>query len=377
MPAPPPARWHDACLASLPVHAARAFAPVPLLFAACTTAGLALAFRAGLLGLPLALILLSWLAKYAFVLLESEAHGLPPPVLTVEMVNPFDERRPLGALLWFGVAAGITGAAHSLLGATLAHCVALVFAAAAPAALAALAIEGSWLRALNPAVCGRIVQGLGAYYAAVALAGIGYLYLAAAAFAALPRAGAIGVVAVLLLSYATLLGGALWIRRDALGLDAVADPARAAARAAGVAARALDRSVADAYGLLRAREPAQAWAILDEWLAAQRRTPEAYATLLERAAAWPDTRPAERLQRELVTRLLALGRTGDAVLAIERAWRDGRRYAPTSGRELARLLGIAAELGHARTAERLLEECGAAFASDPEVAALRTRMRVP
>lgn len=360
-------------VASLTVHAARALTPVPLLFAACTTVGLALAYRAGLYGLPLAVILLSWLAKYAFVLLEAEAHGLPPPVLGIEMVNPFDEWRPLGALLWIGTAFGIAALVRRVLGAAPADVLAALFAGAAPAALAALAIDGSWLRALNPAACFRIARGLGGYYVVVAVAAIVYVYVAARALAALPLVGALAAATVLVLSYATLLGGAIWERRDALGLDAVADPSRAAAREAADAARVLDRTVEEAYGLLRSREPAKAWAVLDGWLATQRRTPDAYSTLLQRAAAWQDTRPAERLQRELVTRLLALGRGGDAVLAIERAWHDGRRYVPSTGRELARLHGLAADIGHVRTAERLLAECGPAFATDPEVAALSAR----
>lgn len=363
-------------MASLPLHAARALAPAPLLFAACASLGLALASRAGLLGLPLAAILLSWLAKYAFVLLEAEAHGLPPPVLSIEMVNPFDERRPLGALLWFATAAGATGAIHSLLGAHAARAFAIVCAAAAPAALTLLAIDGSWLRALNPAAGLRVVQGLGVNYAIVGVVGIAYLYVAALAVAALPLLPAIAVPTVLLLSYATLLGGAVWQKRDALGLDAVADPARGVERETRAAARELDRVVDAAYGQLRAREPLLAWEALDAWLAAQRRSPDAYAALLQRASAWPDTRPAERLQRELVTRLLALGRPGDALLSIESAWRGGRRYVPASARELARLVGLARELGHAATADRLLEECGTAHADDPEIAALRARRRV-
>lgn len=360
-------------MASLPVHAARALAPVPLLFAACTTLGLVLAREGGLLGLPLALILLSWLCKYAFVLLEAEAHGLPPPVLSVEMVNPVGELRPLGALAWAVGATLLVGAARSALGPVVGGVLATLLAAAVPAALALLAIDGSLLAALNPLAWLRVARGLGAAYPAVALAAIAYLYAGALAAATLPLAAAIGVAIVLLLSYSTLLGGAIWSHRDALGLDAVADPARDAQRAAAEAARVLDRVVDEAYALLRAREPARAWAVLDAWLASQGRGPEAYAALLARAADWPDARPAERLQRELVTRLLVLGRAGDALLAIEAAWRAGRRYSPASGRELARLVAIANDVGHPRTAERLVDDCAEAFPTDPEVAALAAR----
>jgi hypothetical protein len=74
-----------------------------------------------------------------------------------------------------------------------------------------------------------------------------------------------------------------------------------------------------------------------------------------------------------VTRLLAVGRAGDALLAIESAWRRGRRYLPRDGRELVRLVQLASDVGHAATADRLLQVGGEAFASDPEVRSLLDR----
>jgi Ca-activated chloride channel family protein len=68
-----------------------------------------------------------------------------------------------------------------------------------------------------------------------------------------------------------------------------------------------------------------------------------------------------------------LGRAGDALLAIESAWRSGRAYAPRDGRELVRLVQLATDVGHAATADRLLREGAEPFASDPEVQAVRTR----
>src|ERR1035441_6371124 len=70
--------------------------PVGLLFIAVLTLGFALCSAAGLFGLPILVILLSWLSKYAYVLLEQVAHGArEPPVLAIEMVNPAADFRPL------------------------------------------------------------------------------------------------------------------------------------------------------------------------------------------------------------------------------------------------------------------------------------------
>ena len=60
---------------------------------------LMLAGLGGLIGLPLALIVLSWFFKYGFVLLDHAADGAAePPVLSIEMVNPASEQRPLAFL---------------------------------------------------------------------------------------------------------------------------------------------------------------------------------------------------------------------------------------------------------------------------------------
>lgn len=111
---------------------------------------LMLAARAGLMGLPLALILLSWFFKYAFVLLDHTTDGVrEPPVLSVEMINPVSEHRSLvllimvvgiffasdAATFWFG----------PLLGALLGF--ALVFIL--PAIVGVQGVTGSLLQSLN------------------------------------------------------------------------------------------------------------------------------------------------------------------------------------------------------------------------------------
>src|SRR5215467_13053854 len=69
------------------------------------TLGWVLVAKAGFLGIPMGLILLSWFFKYCFVLFDSITAGNEtPPVLSVEMVNPIDEQRPLAqaAIIVFG-----------------------------------------------------------------------------------------------------------------------------------------------------------------------------------------------------------------------------------------------------------------------------------
>ncbi|MEJ0008541.1 MAG: hypothetical protein WDM77_19805 [Steroidobacteraceae bacterium] len=74
----------------MPFHAA------PLILAAVFSLLGYFAPQAGVLGIPLALILVSWFFKYCFVLLDAVVAGHEElPVLSVEMLNPVDEQRPL------------------------------------------------------------------------------------------------------------------------------------------------------------------------------------------------------------------------------------------------------------------------------------------
>src|SRR6516165_1001265 len=64
---------------------------------------LSLAARAGLIGIPMALILISWFFKYAYILFDHTVHGFDePPVLDIQMVNPLNEQRPLAQLVILG-----------------------------------------------------------------------------------------------------------------------------------------------------------------------------------------------------------------------------------------------------------------------------------
>src|SRR5258707_5523564 len=65
---------------------------------------LVLASRARLVGIPLALLVISWLFKYAYILFDHTVRGFDdPPTLDIEIVNPVNEQRPLGQVLILGL----------------------------------------------------------------------------------------------------------------------------------------------------------------------------------------------------------------------------------------------------------------------------------
>lgn len=275
--------------------------PAPLILILVFAFGLTLAAHGGLLGLPLAILLLSWLFKYAFVVFDTVARGfLEPPVLSVEMVNPVDEQRPLGMLLIAGVFYGATKFLGAHVGEWFATALRTAGLLVLPAAVAVLGSTGRILDAINPVLLAGLVRRLGLHY--LVLLGL------AAAFVTLllvtPGYELPLVLRLALLMYATLamfsaIAGVLYERRAALGLETWRSPERTEARRAADAARDIDRAIDEIYAHWRSGAHSNAWRALQSQLAARGHAPEAYRALYERLARWPDPRLADRLAEDM------------------------------------------------------------------------------
>ena len=63
-----------------------------------------IAAKAGFMGLPMAFIVTSWFFKYAYILFDHTVRGFDePPTLDIQMVNPFNEQRPLAQVVILGL----------------------------------------------------------------------------------------------------------------------------------------------------------------------------------------------------------------------------------------------------------------------------------
>ena len=294
-------------------HLLRPLDPTSLLLIAVFTAGFLLAMQAGFPGIVVGLLLFSWLFKYAYVLLDSVANGVPEtPVLSLEMLNPFNEQRPLAQFVicacvwwlcwwvggWFGAALGILGLLYL------------------PASVAVLGASARAFDAINPVALTRVITRLGGYY--VAILGLVALYaitLVGLAKLRVPAVIGIPIMLFFILSFFCAMGGALFERRRALGFEATHAPERKQEERERERSRLRARTLDEVYAEARSGNLQAARESLLRW---QRETdPERFESdahfFFTRAREWPDDKAFTFLARQLITQALERGKTGTAV----------------------------------------------------------------
>ncbi|HEY4366196.1 MAG TPA: hypothetical protein VGN07_03110 [Steroidobacteraceae bacterium] len=325
-------------------HLLRTFDQTILLLVGAISVGLGLASGAGLLGVPLALILISWFFKYAYALLDEVAHGVEqPPVLSMEMVNPLTQR-PLAQLaICYAAYAGILWT-HGWLRGTL-----IVFLLVAlPASVAILGVSGKFLQALNPLALLTVIRALGRYYIAVMLA------VAAASllvFWIMPTSlwliAKLAIAQLAVLAVFNLIGAALYEHRDELDLEVMHSPELSAQRAELERLRRRGRMVDEIYTQARVRKYAAIESILTPWLDAtnvtELRTDAPH--IVTSAIQWNDRQALRVVAAACVARLHSARQTIDALDVFEAAlgfdptFRLGQIQACVELAELAKAAG--------------------------------------
>jgi hypothetical protein len=331
---------------------------------------LTIAAKAGLPGIPLALILTSWLFKYAYVLFDHVVRGVDePPALDITMMNPISEQRPIAQIIILAAVAALAkmaAVAISPVVGTVTGAVALFFF---PASVAILGLEGNILKAVYPVVLVRMVTGLGVMYAAVLgiIAGVILaLGLSAKLGLWMPVEIAVGMFAVL--SIFSSLGGALYERRHELGLETWHSPERTAEKERQADLKQSENLVTEAYGQVRVGAHTKAWELLQSWLASRGHAVEDYRWVRDKVVSWPDARYADRLSQEYVDRLLAAKRDGEALDAVRERLRTDKAFRPKSAAATLRIAQLAAGGGGASGVARvLLSDFGERFAGHPLV----------
>jgi hypothetical protein len=344
----------------------------PLLLIGTFSVLLVLATKAGLFGIPLGLILLSWFSKYSFVLMDHLADGVAePPVLSIEMVNPLSEQRPMILLLMTIALFYASDAASYWVGERGALVLLFAVGAILPAVVAVQGATGTVVQSLNPRrVFGLIMRLRGDYLlilGCIALVRLSLGLIESTIGDVLPLVLRIAVLLYAWLAIFSLIGGVLFERRLDIGLDDVHTPESVDTSDddATPDERLRDREVDRIYAEWRGGAHANAWKSVMALVDQSNDQIVELRWLYQRASQWPDGRLADRLARELLPRLLAKRITGEALDVLRERLRKDARFRPTGSADLLTLVQLARAAGDRATARVLLQDFSTLYPGDP------------
>lgn len=331
----------------------------PLLVILTFSVLLFLALKATLLGLWLGLLLLTGFFNYTFVLLDSVISGdAEPPVLSIEMMNPVSAPRSLVLLALVLVAFFTSQAAVYWFGAALGVVAGIACAAILPALLAIQAVTGSTTQAFNLPTALRLIARLGADYATIVVFIVGSTLIGmfAMSLAVLPTVLKLAIALYLWLASFCLIGGVVRERGDDLGLEDAWTPERFESDDDADQERLRTQFVDRVYAEWRGGAHANAWQTVMERVGQGANTLAELEWLYERIARWPDPRLANRLAREILPRLLAARRNGEAVDMVRARVRSDPQFRPQSSGDLLQIAGLVRDAGDRPTARTLLRD---------------------
>jgi hypothetical protein len=319
-------------------------------------------------------ILTSWFFKYAYILFDHTVWGYDePPTLDIQMLNPLDEQRPLAQVVILGLIYAAVKFTETSWGPAPAALLGALAAFAFPASVAVLGLERNLLLAVYPVALARMIGGLGLVYGLV-LAIIGAYVFGIGALmrwvSFLPLELALAMFGIL--SIFSVLGGALYERRNELGIETRRSPERAAELALRDERRESHALVTEAYGQMRAGSHTRAWALLQDWLASRGHAAADYHWLCEHVVDWHDPRYSNRLTQDYLERLIALKDHGRALDVVRQRLDQDPTFRPKSAAATWRLAELAAQGGGApRIARTLLADFEKRFPGDPRAGAAR------
>lgn len=332
-----------------------------LLFVAASSLLLGLILGSGnfitvLIGLWALWIILTWLTNYAFRMIDDIANGVrEAATATVEMINPFADARswvhPTLAVALVVLHATQPGlpAAPTLIAA------ALLF----PPSIAASAMSGRALDALNPLAVFAVIRGFGPWYPLAALstvmcAGLGMLVVRLLE----PGWLSFALLELLLLLAYACIGGVVYQRRIELGFAARISPERRAEAAAQERLKRRQQLLDHLYESLRARDAPRAIDAASLWLrnAESHQLAEDTHALLAAGRQWNEPTQYAQLLLGLMPLLLERQQLALAFAAAEATRAAGGRFVPEKETTAVALVDYALSTGRRRAAQGMLED---------------------
>jgi hypothetical protein len=337
------------------------FHSTPLVLVLTFSVGQLLAIKAGFVGIPLGWLLFSWFFKYCFIILDSVVAGEDePPVLSIEMVNPISEQRPLVLAALIFVAGMLVIALQTRLGAAVGLGAGIVLAWVLPANIAVLGYTRNIAKAIWPPALFTLIRALGRDYIllnAVTLVSAGLVY-----WIAVHEVSTLLVLIatqLLLLLTFCLVAGAMFEHRLELGIDTRTRHERTAERATREHQAERGRMLDTAYSNFRVRKPVEGWQAIENWLGANARgenqLPE-YRAVLEAASQWDDVRAADRLADDLIGLLLTKRANGAALLVVEQRLATNPKYQVSPPARAIRIAELAGAAGKRALQRRVAPE---------------------
>jgi hypothetical protein len=334
------------------------FHTTPLLLVVVFSIGLGLALKAGFMGIPLGLLLLSWFFKYCFVLLDSVVAGDDePPVLSIEMVNPISEQRPLVLALLIIAEGMLVATVQKYAGFATGLCVVAALTWLLPANIAVLGVTRNPFIALWPPALVSLIRAFGRDYVvlnAVTLISAAIFYWIGVHEVSTWLA-LIATQLLFLLTFA-LVGGAIFEHRLELGIDSKTRQERFTERAAREHQSERQQMLDRAYSRFGVRKPLEGWQEIEDWLRQQGQGENQlveYRAVLEAASKWDDARAADRLANDLVAILLAKRATGEALIVVEQRFATNPQFQVSPPAQALRIAELAGAAGKRALQRRL------------------------
>jgi len=340
------------------------FRAAPLILVTVFTVIWAYAIKAKFLGIPADAILVSWFFKYCYVLLDSVVAGHDElPVLSVEMLNPVDEQRPLVQAIMVSLGFIACWWLYHTVGPVAGLALGALLLSALPATVGLLAISDSWVHALSPLAIARLIKGMGWSYISVLTITLGGAVVIVTL--ALTLGSLLLILALsqlVLIGMFCFIGGAIFESRIELQLATRTYAERVAEREerhhASERAAVLDRT----YSLLRLKRRSDAWAHLQQWM--RKHCPDShpfseYHALHSATCSWDDPSIGDKVADEYLDKLLASGETGLALDALQIRLASNPNFYPASPASAKRLTELATVAGRKDLSRPLLANAAA------------------
>jgi hypothetical protein len=356
-------------------YLARAISLSSVLFVVLAGALMAVAFKVGMFGVPLFLIMLTWFFRYGLLMMEYVAwNGAEAPVLEVEMLNPLEQTKSGILLFVTGVFFAIYYAAQywssKLLGTTVPGAfVGLAAVGLLPAIAAVQVARDRALQALNPWDWFHLIRWMKTDYLLV-LACILIYWLFAYILLVTPLGEHVPLfVEIVLLMFGwlavqALLGGAIRERRISDPDDSPVERFEEAPSQEAID-KERERKIDRIYGEWRSGAQKNAWQTLMREVEESGDPIEELRWMLERVSRWDEPRLLNRIAQELVPRLLAISRFSEAITHTRQRLAADPDYRPITATETLRIARIARDGGDRPTARALLRDFPRIFPNDP------------